>query len=38
MKIDAETIGAIIGGIVGIAAFIGILWAILEAAFKRNKR
>jgi len=35
---NAETIGAIIGGVVGIAAFIGILWAILEAAFKRNKR
>ena len=35
---NAETIGAIICGVVGIAAFIGILWAILEAAFKRNKR
>lgn len=32
-----EIISTIIGGLVGIAAFIGILWAIAETVFKRNK-
>lgn len=33
---NAETIGAIIGGFVGLCAFIGIIWAIAEYILKKR--
>ena len=34
---NAETVGAIIGGFVGLCAVVGIMWSIVEQIFKRKR-